>query len=96
MGEPGFLGLPQVIQEPHLSLAIGAGGQGLVCASLAPAHLPSPGEAPLICLPLSERSPTRITDGQVPGCLQLYQINLSLPRPSPTPAKKAALFRMTS
>lgn len=87
MGEPGFLGLPQVIQEPHLSLAIGAGGQGLVCASLAPAHLPSPGEAPLICLPLSERSPTRITDGQVPGCLQLYQINLSLPRPSPTPAK---------
>ena len=55
--------------------------------SLASPHLQSPREAPLISLPLSERSPTHITDGQVPGCLQLYQINLSLPRPSPTLAK---------
>lgn len=84
MAEPRFQGLPQAIQEPHLSPGIGARGQGPVCTSLAP-HLQSPEEDLLLCFPLSKRPLTCITDGQILGCLQFYKI-----QPTPSWAGKQA------
>lgn len=63
-----------------MHLGIGAGVRGIPCASQAPSYNPRRGSLDL-------SSSDFITDGQIPGCLQLCKIQLPLPGPSPTPAK---------